>query len=516
MSDVDSEQAQVVAAPGPSPSPQPDALAEQARAIPDRVVLESGSDTTTYGEMHARVDRVAQWLLEAAGGPGRRIGLQASGTEALMVGTLALRRAGMVPIPLDPTAPAPWVGRALDDAGSTLLLSDVTGASADIHCAVVHPCAVGTEPPPGGVTAPAPAIGSISYTSGSTGNPKGVVLPTPKPFGGPYVALAAADLEPDEVRIGFLGYGSVGFMQELVHMGVRNGATIVAYDIRSRGIHGLGSWLAENRIWGVLAVPTLLRHFTATTPRQLQLPALRVIVLYGEATTWGDVTALWPHVGPRCFVLSLFGCTEAGAISVMLTSPDTPAGTGRLPAGFLLEGVEVTIEDDHYRPVPEGDVGQIVAWNETAGRGYWNRPEESARIFGTSDDGRHYTRTGDLGRLRPDGLLEHIGRMDDMVKVSGHRVDLSEVEETLRTLPGVVDGAAVARPDAAGNVRITTYVVPEAGTAADAAGLRADLSNRLPAAAVPDRVAFLDELPRLTNGKVDRIALSGWPGPPEA
>ncbi len=513
MSDIDSANTQVAS---PGPSPESDSLAEQALANPDRALLETGSETITYGEMHARVDSVAQWLLDTAGGPGRRIGLQVSGTESLMVGALALLRAGMVPVPLDPTAPAPWVGRALDDAGSDLLLSDVAVASADIHCAIVHPCAVGAEPPPCGVTAPAPSIGSITYTSGSTGNPKGVVLPSPTRLLGiptSYISGAATDLEPDDVRIAFLGYGSVGVMQNVVLMGVRIGATMVAYDIRSRGIHGLGSWLAENRIWSVLAVPTLLRHFLAAIPRQLRLPALRVVVLYGEAVTWGDVAALWPHVETSCLVLSLFGCTEAGVVSLMVTTPDMPAGTRRLPAGFPLEGVAVTIEDDQYRPVLGGEVGEIVAWTETGGRGYWNRPEETARVFGTSDDGRRFVRTGDLGRLRPDGLLEHIGRMDDMVKVSGHRVDLSEVEETLRTLPGVVDGAAVARTDAGGDLRIITYVVPDTGPKAKATALRADLAGRLPASAVPDRIVFVDELPKLANGKADRIALGGLPCP---
>ena len=124
-------------------------------------------------------------------------------------------------------------------------------------------------------------------------------------------------------------------MQGIVLMGVRIGATIAAYDIRSRGIHGLGIWLAENRIWGVVAVPTVLRHFVATVPRRLHLPDLRVVFLYGEAATWEDVAGLWPHVGSQAFVHLALRSTEAGGISLMVASP-TDAGrdgtfAGRLP-----------------------------------------------------------------------------------------------------------------------------------------------------------------------------------------
>jgi acyl-coenzyme A synthetase/AMP-(fatty) acid ligase len=480
----------------------------QAGAIPERTLLEIGAVHISYREMDTRVDRLAQWLLDHCGGPGRRIGLQASETEALALGALAIRRSGMVPIPLDPTAPEPWVGRALADAGASLLLSDVAAASPDIACAVVHPGAVGSAPPPGGVVEAAPAIGSISYTSGSTGEPKGVVLPPGVGFGdSPYLSMATAGLDPEAVRIGFLGYGSVGFMQGVVLGGVAIGATIASYDIRSRGIHGLGGWLAKNRIWAVVAVPTVLRHFVAVTPHRLSLPDLRLIFLYGEAATWEDVAGLWPHLGPQAFVLSLYGSTEAGGISLMVVTPNSEAGSGRLPAGAINPGMTVTIEDDAYRPLPAGEIGQIVAWTEAGGLGYWNRPADTARVFGVGDDGRHFVRTGDLGRIRPDGLLEHIGRMDDMVKVSGHRVALSEIEGTLRQLPGVVDAAAVPQTDAGGNVRIIAHVMPEEGAAPEAAGLRAGLASRLPAGAIPDRIVFVAGLPMLTNGKVDRHAL---------
>jgi acyl carrier protein len=199
---------------------------------------------------------------------------------------------------------------------------------------------------------------------------------------------------------------------------------------------------------------------------------------------------------------------------MMVVRASTPAGQGRLPAGRLTSQVSVTIESDDHRPLPEGDVGEIVAWSPRAALGYWNRPEETARRFGTSGDGRSYVRTGDLGRLRPDGLLEHFGRMDDMVKVSGHRVMLSEVEGALGLLPDTAAAAAVSQPDGRGEDRIVAYVVPQPGSTLDSATLRAGLVERLPPAAVPDRVHIVDQLPMLANGKLDRLALRQSVAPP--
>ncbi len=495
-----------------------DLLRQRALSDPERVFLEVGDTRLTYGELDARVDRLAQWLIDTVGPPEQRIGLHTAGTEALVLASLGLRRAGMIAVSLDPTAPAPWVGRALADCGAVLLLSDSAPASPDIPCPVVHPGAVGAPPPPGGVRRDMGPIGSIVYTSGSTGEPKGVVNGSGQRMSRDFslVGLAADAAGPGGTRIGFLGFGSVGFMESVVHLGMALDATLVGYEIRTEGVHGLGRWLAEERIWAVVAVPTLLRHVLATLPPSLELPALRFVVLYGEATTWEDLAALWPHVGPDTMAVSIYGSSEAPSIALMAVTASTPAEKGPLPAGFLTSEVAVTIEDADHRPLPDAavaevgepaEVGEIVAWMRRPSLGYWNRPEETARVFGSSDDGRFYVRTGDLGRFRPDGLLECLGRMDDMVKVSGRRIMLSEIETLLARVPGLAMAAVVARPDKEGNSRIVAFVVPEPGATLDPLSLRSDLAGQLPAAAVPDRVHLAARLPTLPNGKVDRMAL---------
>jgi acyl-coenzyme A synthetase/AMP-(fatty) acid ligase/thioesterase domain-containing protein/acyl carrier protein len=493
-----------------------DLLRQRAHTDPERVFLEIGSSRLTYGELDARVDRLAQWLLDSVGGPDRRIGLHTIGTEALVIAGLGLKRAGMIAVYLDPTAPAPWVGQALADCGAVLLLSDSAQASQAIPCPVVHPCAVGAAPPLGGVHVEPGPIGSIVYTSGSTGEPKGVVISSGQRMARELsqVEGAAKAAGPGGARIGFLGFGSVGFKESLVHLAMGVDATLVGYDLRTEGLQGLGAWLVENRIWAVTAIPTLLRHVLDTLPPDLMMPALKLVALSGEAISWEVLAKLWPHVSTDTAVMISYGCSESPSIAMMVVTASTPAGQGRVPAGRPTSQVAVTIESEDHRPLPEGEVGEIVAWSPRAALGYWNRPEETARRFGTSDDGRSYVRTGDLGRVRPDGLLEHLGRMDDMVKVSGHRVMLSEVEGALGLLPNAAAAAAVSQPDAQGETRIVAYVVPQPGCTLDSAAMRAGLVDRLPPAAVPDRVHIVGELPMLANGKLDRLALRQGVAPP--
>ena len=255
----------------------------------------------TYRELDARVDRLAQWLLDSVGGPDRRIGLHTTGTEALVVGSLGLRRAGMVSVCLDPTAPAPWVGRALADCGAVLLLSDSAPAVAG------HP--LPRRPP---VRRGRHSAAGRGADGNGTDRFDRVHLRIDRGAQGCRHSLGAAAVPRVLAWLGWRprprareglgsvssGFGSVGFMESVVHLGMALDATLVGYDVRTDGIHGLGKWLVENRIWAVVAVPTLLRHVLATLPTELQMPALQfVVALRGGGRVGGPggaVAARWP------------------------------------------------------------------------------------------------------------------------------------------------------------------------------------------------------------------------------
>lgn len=154
-----------------------------------------------------------------------------------------------------------------------------------------------------------------------------------------------------------------------------------------------------------------------------------------------------------------------------------------------------------------GEVGEILVTSAYLSPGYWNNPEGTDNSFLAAAQGQRTYRTGDLGRIRPDGQLEHLGRVDDMVKVMGQQAHLTDIENAISELEGVLEACVVTKRDQNGNTRLVAYVVVAADFEGSAAA-RSRLSGRIPAHTVPARFVVLDSLPTLPFGKVDRGALS--------
>lgn len=424
----------------------------------------------------------------------------------MCVGALGIARAGLTSVPIDPTAPAERVEFILNDVAASLLLSDTDEELGGFPMA--HPLTHTAPVPDTGVDEPPADLASIVFTSGSTGTPKGIMVPAAHRIDmakSSFFALLPPI--PEGTLVGSLAAGTVGFAEALVHGVVHLGVSLDAYEIRRLGLALLAEWIERSGVAGFVTVPTVLRYFLPTLAPEKVFSQLQLVVLTGETATWEDVRQLRSHLRAEASVYNLFGLTESSGIA-LFAAGHVPAGaSGRLPAGRLLPGVALSIVDEAGAPVPDGERGEIIVEGPGCAIGYWNRPELSAATFLPSAGGYSRVRTGDGGRLRPDGLLEHLGRLDHVVKIAGNRVELGEVESTLRTVPGV--SAAVAAPyeDSGGNTRLVAFVVGEPDSALDPWVLRALLARRLPGAMVPDRVTLVDELPQLANGKVDRVGL---------
>ncbi|MDX6539953.1 MAG: hypothetical protein QOI71_1563, partial [Gaiellales bacterium] len=187
---------------------------------------------------------------------------------------------------------------------------------------------------------------------------------------------------------------------------------------------------------------------------------------------------------------------------------DVPAGEGPVPAGKLSANARVTIVGDDGQPVADGQRGEIVVEGPDCALGYWRRPDLTNSVFTEMPSGHRRVRTGDAGRIRDDGMLEHLGRLDHVVKISGNRVELGEVESTLARLDGVAAAAAATYVDDTLGTRLTACVVPSGLTAVDPRVLRAFLARRLPGYMLPDQIVIVDELPQLPGGKTDRSGVA--------
>jgi acyl-CoA synthetase (AMP-forming)/AMP-acid ligase II len=473
---------------------------------PQRVALDFGDRQVTFAEIDRLADRLAQRLLDELAGSDDprseqpRVAVLIERADSLLVATEAVRRAAMVSVPLDPTTPPSRRLRLMEVVGATALLAD-TPVDAVPGMLVLNPLRDGTDAPAEGVARPPGRLGSIPWTSGSTGEPKGVL----RPPGGSEMPILG---DVASLRVGFVITGSVGATLGTLQMIATCGWTAVCYELGHEA-RPLGAWLKVAGLEGLCVVPTVLRQIvTSLAPGEL-IPGLQFVGTIGEPITWEDVAALQAHLADSALFFNCYGQTEAGLIAIMTVTADTPIGTGLLPVGQPLAGLEITLFDDEGRAVAPGERGEITVRNSAAALGYWGEDLAGSSVFFPHDDGTMTVRTGDIGRLGPDGILEYLGRKDDMVKVAGgNRVDLKEVESSLLRLDGVADAAVVPVTTPRGETRLRAFVVPTPDDRRRPGLLRYDLSKSLPRYAVPDSVALVRALPKLANGKLDRLALA--------
>lgn len=484
-----------------------------ARRDPELVAIDMLDHQMTYRMLDTAADALARRLVmetdqaSAVGNPGPQVcvPMVIEGTESLAVAAEAVQRAGMVAVPVDPTSPVLRRNHIATEVAAPFVLTDL---DEDLGRRMLHPLLDGiTNGDP--VRRPPGRLGSILFTSGSTGYPKGVMR---SPSNVDSLTEIIASLSPDgPARIGITSAGSLGAAYGMHERLAAAGCTLVPFEIR-RPSRPLVDWIREARPYFLAAVPTLLRQLLVALGETEVLTGVKVIGLFGETTTWEDVETVRRHMEPDGIVVNAFGQSEAGVVAVMIVGPDTPIGSGRLPVGYPVEGVDVKIVDGDGVELPAGSEGEIRVRSKDAAFGYWNDQPETERVFASQPDGSTVVRTGDIGRMGLDGTLEHLGRRDHMVKVSGaNRVDLGEVESWLRRYHHVADAVATTYQDSRGDLRLRAFVVMEPSWLLNGRVARGWLRQRLPRPAVPDVVEQLAELPRLANGKVDRVALARTP-----
>jgi thioesterase domain-containing protein len=261
----------------------------------------------------------------------------------------------------------------------------------------------------------------------------------------------------------------------------------------------------------VLDLPTAFWHelaFSLGGPLTLP-PSVRLTIIGGEAALAERVARWNEAVSPSVVLLNTYGPTETTVVCTAfdLAGPQARPFDGELPIGSPLAGVDVALVDPELRLVPLGDEGELCVFGPALARGYRGREDTTAQRFVSIPalGGRRGYLTGDRARLGPDGALRYLGRKDDELKISGHRVSPLEVEAVLLTVEGVTEAAVISRSDDSGTKRLEAYLVGDPPLTSK--GVRADLAMRLAAPAVPTRIHMLERLPRDPNGKIDRNAL---------
>jgi len=489
---------------------------EQARRSASRPALEADSREISYGDLDRESNRIAHQVLAACGPGEARVALICRRASSLVPALLGVLKAGKVYVPADPSYPAARLGTILQDSDASLVLTDRDAAFPARELLTANRPVLRLDGVFGNPSPPRPQvdvspdqIATILYTSGSTGAPKGVMQSHRNLL--QHVRNYTNNLRirgDDRVSLLF----SESFSASLLDIfgALLNGATLCPFDVRSRGVADLVRWVESERITHLHLVPSLYRRFVNALAGEVRCDSVRRVDLAGEAIRASDVAAHRRSFPEHCRLVFRFAASEASFITHREIGPREEIAEGAVPVGRPGEGMQILIQDEGGKVLGTGAVGEIVLRSAYLSPGYWRRPDLTAKAFSPDPQGgglRRY-RTGDLGRLRADGGLEHLGRGDSRVKVRGFTVDLTEVETALRALDGVRDAVVVAREEGRRTARLAAFAIPEAGARLVGSALRTSLRDILPDHMVPAEIFPTPSLPLTPSGKVDPRALS--------
>jgi amino acid adenylation domain-containing protein len=494
------------------------------------IAVRCGQDAVTYPELNRRANRIGQALIERGIRADDVVAVYCERGVNFIASVVGAFKAGAAYLGLDVRLPAQRVASILAQSGAKVVLVGTAEAPLlDAALALMQDAprvlwaeealagpARGRAQEPGnpGRHAHPDQAAYLIFTSGSTGEPKGVVVTHRGMLNNQLSKVPALGLDEQSV-IGQTAAPSFDISVWQMLAGLLCGATVeVVPDETARDPAALLRHARARGITVLESVPALIQGMLAATP--VDLPALRWMLPTGEATPLSLAHA-WLQRYPGVPLVNAYGPAEcADDVAFFTVRPgDHEAGPG-LPIGTAADNTRLMVLDAELHPVPPGVVGEIYIAGVGVGRGYTRRPGLTAERFlpdlhGDAAGSRMY-RSGDLARMRPDGVLEYAGRADHQVKVRGYRVELGEIEARLAALPDIAEAAVQAREDG-NSTRLVGYVVPTddwqppEGAQGWREALRAALARDLPDYMIPGVWVRLDALPRNRNGKLDRKSL---------
>jgi amino acid adenylation domain-containing protein len=512
---TEQEQRAVEAANGESVAPDalrpwPELVTAQATRTPNAIAVRYEERALSYGALERRANQLAALLGASGTRPGMPVALCMPRCECMVVAVLGVLKVGAYYVPVDPADPVARRHDILRDCGAQIVITDAHAVGdlpdgvasvqldAEFTALADQPDAPTAVPLSGGDAA------YLLYTSGSTGQPKGVLVEHRQLAA--YVAAIVCRFGIDRPR-------SYALVQPLtvdssltaLAVGLGTGGEVHVLS-RERALDGaaFADWMRCHDVACLKIAPSHLRALQSS-PRFAELLPSWLLIVGGEASNWSWLRDL-QRAHPRLRVVNHYGPTETTVgVLTLEVAEHLDARWSTAPIGVALPGTTVMVADRADREVPQGIAGELVIGGVQVARGYHNVTGRSG--FVGSGPGRRY-RTGDLARRLTDGSVAFLGRDDDQVKVRGFRITLGEVDAALTGYPGVLAAASVIA-DGSGGAQVIAYVVPGG---VDTVALHAHLTSRLSPHMVPRAIVPMDQLPLTPHGKLDRSALPA-PGP---
>jgi amino acid adenylation domain-containing protein len=504
---------------------------QHAAAQPDAEAVVDGERSLSYGELNRCANRLAHYLVGLGVRPEDRVAICVERGIEMIVAILAVLKAGAAYVPLDPGNPAERLAFIFADSAPTVVLTqaalrDRMGEAPvpvlllDALPGPVEACP-STDPDAGMLGLTGAHTAYLLYTSGSTGQPKGVMVEHAQLANliGSHMHMCAYSAQDR-----YLQFASFGFDSSVVEIfpALSSGGALVLRQASMVAPDGaFAAFLERHRITEVNLPTSFWHQWTLEIAEGRCLPpaSLRLVVIGGEKAERRNMAHWFAALGERrCPCINTYGPTEA-TVYVTAVAYDSAESLpdGEIPIGRPVGRARVHVLDALGQVVPVGVAGEIHIAGPAVARGYFGRADLTLQRFVADPfepaPGARMYKTGDLGRWLPDGHIEFLGRNDFQVKLRGYRIELGEIEARLSACSGVREAVVVAREDRQGHKQLVAYLVPQQGHTVDPAALRAQIGTGLADYMVPTAMVALDAIPRNHHGKLDRDAL---PAPDQA
>lgn len=468
---------------------------------PRAIAVCSHGGAITYAELWDRSAQIATALQDHGILKGDRVMLvvdDAIETSAAILGTL---RVGGVYIPTDHRWPSHRIAQIAHASSPRAIILSSNTSAPDVRCPQIDLRDVVESRSPSTIDIHPDDAAYLMFTSGSTGSPKGVLQSHRSVVGHMVTFAHALNLQS---RDSILQLSSFSFDASVMDMFACwfTGATLCVADTSMHTPNEIAEWIAAEQVSVFHAAPTLFRWFTHEIGDQVQLDHVRAVVLGGEHASEHDIDAVLTSF-PSCnLLINGFGLTESSLnLHYRIDPASTPDWPSRLPIGYAVEGVDVRLVDPSGNPtIP---TGEIEVMSDRIARSYINpdAPIGSAGI----EHGTTRFRTGDIGTIRHDGSIMHLGRVDDQVQIRGCRVEPDEVVAFLQTLDSVEDASVLPHTDESGRAQLHAYIV--CGEAVTCQDLTRQCAQHLPPYMIPEHWRRVHSIPRVGGGKADRRTL---------
>lgn len=496
-----------------------------ARA-PEQVAVIDQGGTLTYQELNTQANLLAAHLQSQGIGHGDRVGLYLDKSRTAVIAIFAILKAGAAYVPLDPTAPVKRVAFLIDNCQMKGVITEqrkLEKIRGELSALAMPRCVVLVDhdltwAPSDAQTAPdgrasatndADTLAYILYTSGSTGQPKGVMISQRAALAFVDWAVAYVGLRPSD-RVA--SHAPFHFDLSIFDLfaTIKAGATMVLVPPELAIFpRNQADWIEQQAITVWYSVPSALTRLVLHGGlERYRFKQLRQILFAGEVFPITHLRTLQRAI-PHAQYHNLYGPTESNvctayAIGELPATQLTPVSIGQACAGC-----EIVVVNEQHEPCAQGEIGELWVGGGSLMSGYWGLPEQTAQAFATLSTQPHvkFYRTGDLVVADQAGNLHFCGRRDTQVKSRGYRIELGEIEAILQLHPGVAQAAVIGVPDEEIGQLLQAVVVTQAGQQITAHELARFCAERLPTYMVPQTIVFRPALPTTATGKLDRLQL---------